>query len=119
VHWSFFSTSLPPLIEVSSGDFVTIETVTHHANDDRDRTVVGDRGSPARDAAEYVLHGFSYPSYLAELGSKAQSDFYGNISHLGGCRFRDHPGRRRQLGRAGWDRQEPVRRGRLNRLRCQ
>jgi acetamidase/formamidase len=44
VHWGFFSKSLPPLIEISSGDFVTIETVTHHANDDRERMVVGDPG---------------------------------------------------------------------------
>ncbi|HTV21187.1 MAG TPA: acetamidase/formamidase family protein, partial [Polyangiaceae bacterium] len=44
VHWGFFSKSLPPLVEISSGDFVTIETVTHHANDDRERMVVGDPG---------------------------------------------------------------------------
>jgi acetamidase/formamidase len=44
VHWGYFSRSLPPLIEVNSGDFVTIETITHHANDDRERMVVGDPG---------------------------------------------------------------------------
>jgi acetamidase/formamidase len=44
VHWGYFSKSLAPLIEVSSGDFVTIETVTHHANDDRERMVAGDPG---------------------------------------------------------------------------
>jgi acetamidase/formamidase len=44
VHWGYFSKSLSPLIEVSSGDFVTIETVTHHANDDRERMVIGDAG---------------------------------------------------------------------------
>lgn len=44
VHWGYFSRSLAPLIEVDSGDFVTIETVTHHANDDRERMVLGDPG---------------------------------------------------------------------------
>ena len=34
VHWGYFSKSLKPLVEVESGDFVTIETLTHHANDD-------------------------------------------------------------------------------------
>ena len=34
VHWGYFSKSLPPVVEVESGDFVTIETLTHHANDD-------------------------------------------------------------------------------------
>ncbi|MET0410866.1 MAG: acetamidase/formamidase family protein, partial [Polyangiaceae bacterium] len=29
---------------------------------------------------EYVLHGFSYPNYLAELGPKAQSDIYSKSS---------------------------------------
>lgn len=34
VHWGYFSKSLAPIVEVDSGDFVTIETLTHHANDD-------------------------------------------------------------------------------------
>ena len=29
---------------------------------------------------EYVLHGFSYPNYLAELGAKAQSEIYSKSS---------------------------------------
>jgi len=37
VHWGYFSKLLKPLVEVSSGDFVTVETLTHHANDDADR----------------------------------------------------------------------------------
>ncbi|HEY4185191.1 MAG TPA: acetamidase/formamidase family protein [Polyangia bacterium] len=44
VHWGYFSKNLPPLVEVTSGDFVTIETVTHHANDDHERMVKGDPG---------------------------------------------------------------------------
>src|SRR5688572_27400508 len=39
VHWGYFSKLLKPLIEVSSGDFVTIEALTHHANDDAERMV--------------------------------------------------------------------------------
>ncbi len=44
VHWGYFSKNLKPLVEVLSGDFVTIETVTHHANDDAERMVTGDPG---------------------------------------------------------------------------
>jgi acetamidase/formamidase len=44
VHWGYFSKNLKPVVEVVSGDFVTIETVTHHANDDADRMVKGDPG---------------------------------------------------------------------------
>jgi len=45
VHWGYFSKSLKPLVEVQSGDFVTIETLTHHANDDNARMVKGDPGA--------------------------------------------------------------------------
>src|SRR4051812_19886509 len=31
VHWGYFSKKLKPVIEVQSGDYVTLETVTHHA----------------------------------------------------------------------------------------
>jgi acetamidase/formamidase len=50
VHWGYFSKSLEPLVEVASGDFVTIEVLTHHANDDASRMVTGDPG------AESVFH---------------------------------------------------------------
>jgi acetamidase/formamidase/AraC-like DNA-binding protein len=42
VHWGYFSKSLPPVLTVRSGDTVTIETLTHHANDDFERMVKGD-----------------------------------------------------------------------------
>ena len=45
VHWGYFSKNLKPLVEVQSGDFVTIETLTHHANDDAERMVKGDPGA--------------------------------------------------------------------------
>jgi acetamidase/formamidase/AraC-like DNA-binding protein len=45
IHWGFFSRSLRPVLEIQSGDFVTIETLTHHANDDSERMVMGDAGA--------------------------------------------------------------------------
>jgi acetamidase/formamidase len=45
VHWGYFSKNLKPMAEVESGDFVTIETLTHHANDDAARMVAGDPGA--------------------------------------------------------------------------
>jgi acetamidase/formamidase len=50
VHWGYFSKSLPPVVEVDSGDYLTIETLTHHANDDFKRMIKGDPG------AESVYH---------------------------------------------------------------
>ncbi len=45
VHWGYFSKSLPPILTVNSGEMVTIETLTHHANDDFERMVKGDPGA--------------------------------------------------------------------------
>ncbi|HTK92926.1 MAG TPA: acetamidase/formamidase family protein [Verrucomicrobiae bacterium] len=45
VHWGYFSKLLKPQVEVNSGDYVTLETLTHHANDDADRMVKGDPGA--------------------------------------------------------------------------
>ncbi|WBO21960.1 acetamidase/formamidase family protein [Sphingomonas abietis] len=45
VHWGYFSRSLKPVIEVRSGDYVTVETLTHHANDDAERMIEGDPGA--------------------------------------------------------------------------
>ena len=45
VHWGYFSKLLKPLLEVDSGDFVTIEALTHHANDDSERMIKGDPGA--------------------------------------------------------------------------
>ncbi|WP_411903844.1 acetamidase/formamidase family protein [Methylorubrum thiocyanatum] len=45
IHWGYFSKSLKPQVEIDSGDFVTIETLTHHANDDAERMVTGDPGA--------------------------------------------------------------------------
>jgi acetamidase/formamidase len=45
VHWGYFSKALKPVVEIDSGDFVTIEALTHHANDDAERMVKGDPGA--------------------------------------------------------------------------
>src|SRR6266404_4320910 len=45
VHWGYFSRSLKPILSVESGDFVTIETLTHHAYDDHARMIAGDPGA--------------------------------------------------------------------------
>ncbi len=45
VHWGYFSSLLKPALTVKSGDFVTVETLTHHANDDPERMVEGDEGA--------------------------------------------------------------------------
>ena len=44
VHWGYFSKSLKPQVEIDSGDFITIEALTHHSNDDAERMVKGDPG---------------------------------------------------------------------------
>jgi acetamidase/formamidase len=45
VHWGYFSKLLKPRLEIDSGDYVTIEALTHHANDDAERMIKGDPGA--------------------------------------------------------------------------
>ena len=45
VHWGYFSKSLKPLVEIDSGDYVTIEALTHHSYDDYERMIKGDPGA--------------------------------------------------------------------------
>lgn len=45
VHWGYFSKDRKPQVVAHSGDFVTLETLTHHANDDAERMVKGDPGA--------------------------------------------------------------------------
>jgi acetamidase/formamidase len=47
VHWGYFSKKIAPILDVRSGDIVTIETLTHHAGDDFDRMIKGDPGIEA------------------------------------------------------------------------
>ncbi|WP_424926572.1 acetamidase/formamidase family protein [Amaricoccus tamworthensis] len=45
VHWGYFSKDREPQVYAHSGDYVTLETLTHHANDDAARMVQGDPGA--------------------------------------------------------------------------
>ncbi|WP_213769645.1 acetamidase/formamidase family protein [Bradyrhizobium sp. dw_78] len=45
VHWGFFSRALKPLIEIASGDTVTVETLTQHASDDPELMIKNDPGA--------------------------------------------------------------------------
>lgn len=45
VHWGYFSKVVAPALTVRSGERVTIETLTHHANDDYERMIEGDPGA--------------------------------------------------------------------------
>jgi acetamidase/formamidase/AraC-like DNA-binding protein len=54
VHWGYFSRSLPPQTEISSGDTITIETLTQHASDDPERMITGDAG--AEDVFGWTKH---------------------------------------------------------------
>ncbi|MBS7539606.1 acetamidase/formamidase family protein [Ancylobacter lacus] len=47
VHWGYFSKTLEPVLTIKSGDSVTVETITHHANDDYDRMIAGDTEAEA------------------------------------------------------------------------
>jgi len=47
VHWGYFSKAVAASLTVKSGDRVTIETLTHHANDDHERMIAGDPGAEA------------------------------------------------------------------------
>jgi AraC-like DNA-binding protein len=45
VHWGYFSRALKPLIEIASGDTITVETLTQHASDDPELMICGDAGA--------------------------------------------------------------------------
>ena len=45
VHWGYFSKDIEPRLTAGSGDFITIETLTHHGNDDASLMVDGDPGA--------------------------------------------------------------------------
>lgn len=47
VHWGFFSKTIKPSLILKSGDRATIDTITHHANDDYDRMIKGDAEAEA------------------------------------------------------------------------
>jgi acetamidase/formamidase/AraC-like DNA-binding protein/mannose-6-phosphate isomerase-like protein (cupin superfamily) len=50
VRWGHLSRHIKPVLRVRSGDYVTIETLTHHAADDHERMIEGDA------AIEQIYH---------------------------------------------------------------
>ncbi len=63
VHWGYFSKKVTPALTLRSGDRATIETLTHHANDDYERMIAGDSG------AESVFHWTREHKAVARRGS--------------------------------------------------
>ncbi len=55
IHWGYFSRHIAPVLEINSGDIVTIETLTQHGGDDYERMVADDAGAESVYAwtAEY------------------------------------------------------------------
>ncbi|WP_176084013.1 acetamidase/formamidase family protein [Martelella sp. HB161492] len=47
VHWGYFSKTIEPVLTLRSGDTATIDTITHHANDDYERMIKGDEEAEA------------------------------------------------------------------------
>src|ERR1700721_970870 len=45
MHWGYFSKKIAPALTLKSGDRATIETLTHHANDDHERMIAGHPGA--------------------------------------------------------------------------
>ncbi|WP_244618670.1 acetamidase/formamidase family protein [Rhizobium sp. 18065] len=54
VHWGYFSRSLEPVLEISSGDTVEIETLSQHASDAPELMIEGDGG--AEDVFHWTEH---------------------------------------------------------------
>lgn len=65
VHWGYFSKTLTPVLTLKSKDRATIETITHHANDDYDRMIAGDA------AAEEIFHWTSEEKTMRRRGAGA------------------------------------------------
>ncbi len=77
VHWGFFSYKQKPLLTVKSGDFATIETLTHHSGDDYERMIKGDPG------AESVFHWTKEQKNVDRRGAGAADSPIGNGGGLG------------------------------------
>jgi acetamidase/formamidase/AraC-like DNA-binding protein len=63
VHWGYLSHALPATLEVESGDYVTIETLSHHCGDDYERMIKGDSG------VESVYHWTDQKKSVARRGA--------------------------------------------------
>ena len=63
MHWGYFSKKVAPALTLKSGDRATIETLTHHANDDYERMIADDPG------AESVFHWTREQKTMARRGA--------------------------------------------------
>lgn len=77
VHWGFFSHKQEPIVKIKSGDFATIETLTHHSGDDYERMIKGDPG------AESVFHWTKDQKNVDRRGAGPADHPYGNGGGLG------------------------------------
>ncbi len=75
VHWGYFSKTLAPVLTLKSHDRATIETITHHANDDYDRMIAGDA------AAEQI---FRWTSDEKTMGRRGAGATEGPFTHGAG-----------------------------------
>ena len=98
VHWGYFSKKLKPQVEINSGDFITIEALTHHANDDAERMVKGDPGAESvflwTKEKKGVNRRGAGPMDASLFGRGAGEGLGVHILHRPGLRPR-RPGRRR------------------------
>jgi acetamidase/formamidase len=62
VHWGFYSKNLAPQVAVNSQDYVTLETITHHAGDDYERMAAGD------PAIESIYHWTAAEKTVSDRG---------------------------------------------------
>jgi len=74
VQWGYFSKKIAPALTLKSGDRATIETLTHHANDDYERMIAGDPG------AESVFHWTREHKAIVRRGAGPVPAFF-RISH--------------------------------------
>ena len=71
VHWGYFDRRLEPVLTVSSGDLVAIETLTHHAGDTLDEAMKGPavrtHGILQSDLGLSHADGYSFMSVAADF----------------------------------------------------
>lgn len=77
VHWGYWSRDLPPALTVQSGDYITVETISHHAGDDYDRMIKGD------DGIESIFHWTSREKNVERRGSGSMDAQIGHGEGLG------------------------------------
>lgn len=83
VHWGYFSKKLKPQVEIDSGDFITIEALTHHANDDAERmsrAIPVPRASSCGPRRRRVSTGVAQGRWMLRCSVAAQAKASASIS---------------------------------------